>query len=436
MKTTVFVLLISFALMFVSVYNNVYIAYPLSVILLIFIALVFARGGNAQDIRTAFKNGALTSFVVFQILILIGMLTAAWMSSGTVAAIVYYGIQLIDPSYFVIEVFLITCVVSFLIGSSFGTAGTIGVAFMVMAQAAGVDPSLTAGAVISGAYFGDRSSPMSSSAALVATLTGTDINANIRNMMKTVMIPFAASGLLYLFFSWGNPASISDTSLESDLLKTFTINLQVLIPAAMIFIAVFFKVKVKKAIAASLIVSFFIAMIFQQRSFVEFIQSLIFGFFLESENPLYSIIRGGGIVSMLKILLVILISSTLASIIEYLNILERLLGHLKRIRGTRNVFAASIAVSIFSSAVGCSQVVAVMMTYIAAKGMYKENGLSDQQLALDLENTAIVIAPLIPWNIAVLGPLVILSASSASILYAFFLFSVPLCSLIFRKSVQ
>ena len=435
MKTTVIVLVISAALMFLSVYNNIYIAYPLAISLAMFICLVFARGGEWQDIKAAFVKGSKTSFVVFQILLLIGMLTAAWMSSGTVAAIVYYGIQLIDPSYFVIEVFVITSVVSFLIGSSFGTVGTIGVAFMVMAQASGVNPSLTAGAVISGAYFGDRSSPMSSSAALVATLTGTDINVNILNMIKSAIIPFSASLILYLYFSWNNPASVTNTSLASDIKDTFIINPQVLIPAAIIFIAVFLKVKVKKAIAASLIVSFFVAIIIQERSAYDFFISLISGFYLENDNPLYGIIKGGGIVSMLKIVAVILISSTLASMIEHLKILERLLGYLKNIRGKRSIFAATALISIFASAFGCSQVVAVMMTYITAKDMYENNGISNDQLALDLENTAIVIAPIIPWNIAVLGPLVILSASSGSILYAFFLFLVPLCNLVYRKSV-
>ena len=135
-------------------------------------------------------NGGKRAFVVLEIFLLIGIITGTWIASGTVPAIIYYGIKYMNPNFFILYTFLISCIVSFLLGTSLGTVSTVGVALILMAKGGNINIDIAAGAIIAGAYFGDRCSPMSSSAILVANLTRTNLYTNISNMFKTAVIPF------------------------------------------------------------------------------------------------------------------------------------------------------------------------------------------------------------------------------------------------------
>ena len=140
-------------------------------------------GMSAQGVRAA-KN-ILTTFV------LIGILTSLWRAGGTIPAIVCYSVRVMEPRLFLVCSFLLNCLVSFLTGTAFGSAATMGAVCMTMAAALGADPLMTGGAILSGVYFGDRCSPVSTSALLVADLTGTDLFGNIRQMLRTSLVPFA-----------------------------------------------------------------------------------------------------------------------------------------------------------------------------------------------------------------------------------------------------
>ena len=150
-------------------------AIALFVGLVVFVLTGLHRKFSFKDLMKMVYLGGKTSFVVLRILVLIGLLTALWRSSGTISFFVYYGISMITPSLFIVITFLITLILSFALGTSFGIAGTAGVLLMVLAQSGGVSEAVTAGAIMSGAYFGDRCSPASSSASLVAAVTFTDL---------------------------------------------------------------------------------------------------------------------------------------------------------------------------------------------------------------------------------------------------------------------
>ena len=158
---------------------------------LIFLGIIaLIKGFKLEEIV---ENGYLSgkkSLLVIKIFLLVGGISSIWIMSGTIPTVVYQGIRLMNPNYFYLSSFLITSVVAFLLGSAFGTSGTVGIAMIAIGKGLGADLSIVGGTVISGAYFGDRCSPVSSSANLVATLTKTNLYINIKNMLKTGAIPF------------------------------------------------------------------------------------------------------------------------------------------------------------------------------------------------------------------------------------------------------
>ncbi|MBP2026298.1 NhaC family Na+:H+ antiporter [Acetoanaerobium pronyense] len=420
-----FVFFVSFILLLAGVYKGIFIAYPLFFVFILFVILAYKKGIRTNTIFEFLKKGVKVSFVVFQVLLLIGGLTGSWMSSGTVGGLVYYGITYLNPTFFAMYAFLICSFVSFLLGSSFGTVGTIGIALMVITRSADGNIPLIAGAIIAGAYVGDRNSPMSSSALLVSTITNTDIFTNISNMFKSSLIPFLIASIGFAILSLSYPMNFKESSITYEILSTYTINWITLLPALIIILSVRFKIKVKKAIILSLLSAGVISILIQQNSPYEFIRHVVFGYSLEPQNPLATIISGGGMTSMIKIITVIIISSSIASIIEAIKITEIINKYTYKAKSERGVFLYTVIISFFSAAFGCSQVIAVMLTHLLGKDMYKKNEISNEILALNIENTAIVIAPLIPWNIAVLAPLLLLEASPLSIFYALYLYILP-----------
>ena len=151
-------------------------------------------------------DGIKTAKNILITFMLIGIMTALWRAGGTIPVIVSASASLISPSVFIALAFVLNCALSFLTGTAFGTSATMGVICMTVARALGVDVIMTGGAVLAGAYFGDRCSPVSTSALLVSELTGTDIYDNIKNMLKTAAIPFLLSCAVYLAFGFALPS--------------------------------------------------------------------------------------------------------------------------------------------------------------------------------------------------------------------------------------
>ena len=165
------------------------------------------QGHTPVQVLTMSGRGIRTIKNILFIFILIGMITAVWRACGTIPFIIYHMSGLLIPSVFILIVFLLCCFVSLLTGTSFGTAATIGIICMSIAKANGIDPTFTGGAILSGIYFGDRCSPMSTSAILISELTQTDIYCNIKNMFKSALLPFSVTCLLYACWDFPVPAT-------------------------------------------------------------------------------------------------------------------------------------------------------------------------------------------------------------------------------------
>ena len=425
-----FALIFSFVFLLVSVTKGVFIFYPLLLTLLVFIPIYIRRGFKLKSLIQIAFSGSQKSFSVLSILLLIGAVTAVWMAAGTVPALVYYGVELINPQYFVLSVFLLTSFISVLIGTSFGTVSTIGIALMVMARGSNVNPHLIAGAIVAGAYFGDRCSPMSSSAHLIATLTETKIHTNLKNMVRTAIVPLVVSTLVYLVLSRLNPVQLANNALIPEIKKAFEINLIVFLPAVVVLILSLFRVEVKLTMLISAIAAIAIGIGVQGYSFVQLFKFMMLGYSLEGTTSLKHILSGGGVVSMAKVSLVVIVSTALAAIFAETKTLSAIEGFLNKAKSRSELFLGTTTISLASAAFGCTQTIAILLTQQLVQDKYERSQLDNYQLAVDLENTAVVLSPLIPWNIAGLVPATLLMTDSGFIPYAFYLYLLPVFSFI------
>jgi len=177
-------LLASILVILIAVANSIAIGYALIVVWSIMAYVFYRKGYALKELLNLSWTGAKTSIIVMQIFLLIGWLIAMWQAAGVIPMIIATGIDLIDPSIFIVCAFLITAIVSMLLGTALGTVGTIGIVLITMARAGSIPENIVVGAIIAGAYFGDRNGPLSSSASLVAALTHTKVSTNIPIMFK------------------------------------------------------------------------------------------------------------------------------------------------------------------------------------------------------------------------------------------------------------
>jgi len=419
----------TFFLLVFSVTQGYFIGFPLLAALGIFLGVMQGRGFPLKVLLQMGWRGSRKSWGVISILLLVGVVTAAWISAGTVPAIVYYGLQIIQPRYFIVSAFLLTSSVSLLLGTSFGTVGTVGTALMVMARSSGVDENIAAGAIIAGAYFGDRCSPMSSSAHLVATLTNTNIYQNIKSLWQTSLIPLGLATGIYLLISVFVPAATTQQNITTEIAKTFTINPLVMAPAVMILGLAIAQVPVKLSLGISLVTALICSLVYQTYSLGENLNFLLWGFSLDSLHPLAKIVKGGGFIPMLNVVVVVIISTALAGIFLETQILSSVSIWLKSVKNYSQLFLATTLISILSSGFGCNQTIGIIMTQQLVEAKYTQKKSGNYQLAKDLGNTVVVIAPLIPWNIAGLVPAQILLVDAKFIPYAVYLYLLPLVNL-------
>jgi NhaC family Na+:H+ antiporter len=428
-----FFIVISFVLFLFSNLKGYLIVYPLLASLAIFIAILSNKGFQLKSLIAMAVAGSQKSFSVINILLLIGVVMSVWMAAGTVPVLVYWGIKLIDPQYFIFWAFILTSAISLLIGTSFGAASTIGLALTIAASGSAVNPNIIGGAIIAGAYLGDRCSPMSSSANLIAAITQTEIYTNLKNMAATSCLPLIVSSILYLILSLANPVELANNNLAFEISKAFNLNSITLLPALTILILCVKRIEVKIAMAASVIAGSAIAIFVQGYAPIELIQFAITGFKLHSNSSLKDIVAGGGILSMAKVSTVVIVSTAFAGIFAGTKTLEFVEEYLDKARSRSDLFLGTTIISLLSAAFGCTQTVAIILTHQLVEEKYSREGLKSDRLALDLENTAVVLSPLIPWNIAGLVPATVLNVDSGFIPYAFYLYLIPLFNLMQMK---
>lgn len=364
-----------------------------------------------------------TSLLTFA---LIGMLTALWRCAGTIPAIVTYSMELVVPEIILPLIFWMNCLISFLTGTSFGTVATMGVICMTVATAMQVDPMLAGGAIMSGIYFGDRCSPVSASALLIAEVTGTNIYDNIRAMVRTSIVPFVFSSAAYLVLGMGlESASYNDINLVEVFSTEFRTGAWALIPALTIVLMSLLRAKIKITLAVGILASILTAILYQNADLIKIADTMIFGYHAES-RVLQPMIDGGGLLSMVKVAAIVCISASYSGIFRETGMLAGVQKKLLSLRHRLPPFALVLPTAILTCAIGCNQSLGVLLTSQICEEIVPDR----HRMACYLENSVIVLAPMMIWSIAAEVPLAATGAPAGSLVFAFYLYMIPAWTLI------
>lgn len=422
MKKTLFFISILFLIIFVIATKFIIGTIILGIYLIL--SLISLKRNITLDeiINISILYGKKSSLVIV-LFIFIGALSATWMASGTIPGLVYYGLKFINPNIFLFFVFFISCIISTILGSAFASTGIIGVALMAIAKTSDINLNLVGGAIISGVYFGDRWSPISVSANLVSSLTGVNIYTNLKNMIKSTILPFLLSGGIYFILSRIYTLDTTENLLPNMIVSNYNLDVRfIFLPLIAIIFLSFFRVNVKISMGISIGIAGILSLFLQKESFSNILDYIIFGFYKFDGGELEKIIKGGGILSMKNATLVIVISCLLVGILEKLEILSFLKSKIKNIDTRASLFANMFGIGIVSGMIGCNQTVSVIMTEQVMEEIYDSRNLSREALTVDIENSAVILNGFIPWNSSSFVP--------CSILEVAFYKAIPLLSLI------
>lgn len=417
------IILTLFILVF-SVLNNIFLGYGLTISLLFFTFIGIKKGYSFKKIINLYWIETKKALNIILILILIGMLISSWFSCGTIPSIIYYSLKYLNPNLFIVSAFVITALVSMLIGTSFGTVSAVGIPLIIIGKAAGIDLNILGGAIFSGAYLGDRSSPLSSSLLLLCNLTDLELFGYAKKIIIDNIIPILLCVVFYLIFSLKYPLSFVDNKLNMEIYNYYNVSIILLLPAVILFVLSMFKVNIIYSIPVSVLCAFVLDMVVQGNGFGDFVNSLVFGY-SNNSDVLKNIIHGGGIISMLQTCYIIAISCSLSGFFSGLNVFDSLKQKLKEKNMSKaSLFLVTFGLGTVNAAVGCSQTIAIILTLDIVKDLYEDYG--KEELSLDISNSAILTPALIPWCIAALVPCSILGINSYGyIVYAFYLYIVP-----------
>lgn len=297
----------------------------------------------------------------------------------------------------------------------------IGVICAAIGSSLGLNQLLVGGAVLSGVYFGDRCSPVSTSALLVSELTRTDVFHNIRSMVRSALVPFLLScGVYGLLGVLSRPAG-EVMDLEALFAPAFSLSWLALIPALVILALSLMQVNVKIAMSASILSALPVCLLVQHAPIADLPRLLFFGY-RAADSQLGAMLNGGGIWSMARVTAIVCLSSSYSGIFQQTGLLDHVKAAIGRLARRAGPYAAILAASIPASMVACNQTLSILLTHQLCDQTQEDR----EQLALDLEDAVVVVAPLVPWSIAGGVPLASIAAPTASIFFACYLYLLPL----------
>ena len=407
------------------------ILYALATGLVIFTAYGRRRGFSWKELGKMICSGVKTSTSVLLVFPLIGMLTALWRTCGALPLIICCAVDLIRPEILLLMTFLLNCGVSVLTGTAFGAAATMGTICVSVGVSMGMDPLLLGGAMLSGVYFGDRCSPVSTSALLVSELTGTDIYDNIRRMVKTALVPFLVSCAVYLLLGLSRGGDSARADLWPLYGREMTLHWVMCLPAVLILILSVLRVNVKKAMSVSILAAVVLCIFLRHLDAVTILKTAILGY-TASDAEVGAMLNGGGIISMVRVALIVMISSAYSGIFRKTGLLDGLCGRVTALSERTSPYASMLLTAVLASLLACNQTLTIILTNQLCAPSQKDK----EKFAINLENSAVVVAPLIPWSIAGATPLSTVGAPMTGMAFACFLYILPLCELVRRTAQQ
>jgi NhaC family Na+:H+ antiporter len=377
------------------------------------------NGYRWHELEKGIVHGISLAMGALLILLVVGSLIGTWILSGVVPTMIYYGLKILTPAVFYAAACIICALVAVATGSSWTTASTVGIALVGIATAQELNLGLTAGAIISGAYFGDKMSPLSDTTNLAPAMAGTDLFTHIRHMVWTTAPSLVIATILYAIIGWFSPvpqeASDLNVILEA-LEEQFRIGPHLLIPAAIVLGLVQRKMPAFPALLIGALVGGVFAVVFQQQAVLSFVgktelprtvallkgfwMALFQGFTLSSGNDsLDSLLSRGGMASMMNTVWLILSAMMFGGVMETTRMLEKIAATILRfVSGTGTLISATLLTAFGMNIVASDQYIAIVLPGRMFRAEYQKRRLHPKNLSRALEDAGTLTSPMVPWN--------------------------------------
>ncbi|MCQ2587140.1 MAG: Na+/H+ antiporter NhaC [Treponema sp.] len=363
-------------------------------------------GYHWEQIESFMIKGISKAMQSIIILVIIGVLIGVWLNAGVVPSMIYYGLKILKPEIFFVATVLICSITALATGTSWGTMGTMGVALMGIGFGLGLNPAITAGAIISGSYFGDKMSPLSDTTNLAPAMSGTDIMSHIKFMILPTVIVYVITlvffGIIGFVMSTGGDADVSKVNeLQDSLSSMFNINPVLLLPPVIVIVAVALKVPAIPGITIGIVCGVIVGMIFQPGcSFGSFFECGMNGFSCESGiSEIDELLNKGGLMNMTFSISMTIIAMMFGGIMEETHQLEVIVNKLKKIvKSPAGLVTLTEVTSVVSNATMPEQYISLVVPGRMYSEEYKKMGLHPTTLSNALESSGTVTSALIPWN--------------------------------------
>jgi NhaC family Na+:H+ antiporter len=390
------------------------VALTVSTMIAVFVA--WRRGHTLDSLREAAVASVGSGIGAIFILLAVGALIGTWAMSGTLVAMVYYGLQLLNPNYFYATVCAVCAIVAASIGSSWTVVGTIGIGFMGIADNMGLSPAITAGAVISGAYFGDKSSPLSDSANLAAATAGVNLYTHIRETFITSLISLAIA--LAFFFMLGRPGDFDATAKIAAINQAFIITPWLFVPLAVVIVLAVFRTPPFTAIFLGALTGGALAAISAPERVSAFARTagdavpswlahfkgvwlaLASGYKATTGTPAIDVlVTRGGMDSMLNTIWLVITALAFGGVVEKAGVLDRLIAPVIEKAKSDGALVASLAGSIFATNIATAdQYIAIVLPGRMFRSAFERRGLAPVVLSRTVGDSATPTSALVPWN--------------------------------------
>jgi NhaC family Na+:H+ antiporter len=376
-------------------------------------------GFHWGELQRAMIAGISTAMVAILILLSVGGLIGTWLMAGTVPSLIYYGLELLSPEWFFAATCLICAIAALATGSSWTVAGTLGIALIGVSIGLGLNPAMAAGAVISGAYFGDKMSPLSDTTNLAPAVVETDIFSHIRHMAWTTGPSFTIALVLFAMVGLGTDSMADASSLDklmATLDSSFNISIVALLPLAVVLFMAYKKIPPLPTIVFGALLGGVLAVFIQPQGVLALADSpdlgrglaLTKGVWLALADGYVSdtgvaavddLLTRGGMSSMLVTIWLILTALSFGAILEHTGMLQRLIDAvLKRAKSTGSLITTVVLSAIGINIVAADQYIAIVLPGKMYRAEFKRRGLDPKNLSRTIEDSGTLTSPLVPWN--------------------------------------
>ncbi len=404
--------------------------------------LLMGSGTKWSQIEDGIMHGCKIATVPMLILMFIGMLIPALIAAGTIPALIYYGLQIINPSVFLLTTAIVCSISSICTGSSWTTGGTFGVAFMGISMGLGIPPAMTAGAVVTGAVIGDKLSPLSDSTNLAAGVCEANLFDHIKSMMYTTAPAFIISLIIYTILGMKYNASSIDTTAVDTILAGISSNFNVtplyalisLIPLIAVIIMAVKKVNAVAAMVAASIIAMIMAILTQGYSILEMMSFMNYGFGIDTGvATVDKLFNRGGIQAMMWTVSLGYLGLSYGGILEKTGTLEALLDKMAGLtKNARNLIITHVFSSIVVNIISASQYVSIIIPGRMYLPAYKKLGIRNDVASRTCEDSGTVTSPLVPWGLCGVFFAGALGVNTLEYLpYAFLCYLTPLVAIVY-----